>query len=65
MLVIPLVLVTLEIGLLFTSCERRIRLQYATVKRQKRLWGLAIPIMVLGLSLTWNNSEVCEACHNE
>ncbi len=55
MLVIPLVLVTLGIGLFFTSRERRIRLQYYTVKRQKRLWGLAIPVVVLGLSLTWNN----------
>ena len=30
-------------------------MKYYTVKRQKHLWGLAIPVVVLGLSLTWNN----------
>ena len=55
MFVIPFSLLMSGIGLLFAKREKKIRLQYYTVKRQKRLWGLAIPVAVSGLLLMWNN----------
>ena len=55
MFMIPFFLLMSGIGLLFAKREKKIRLTYYTVKRQKRLWGLAIPVMVSGLLLTWNN----------
>ena len=55
MFVVPFFLLMSGIGLLFARREKKIRLTYYTVKRKKRLWGLAISVVVSGLLLTWNN----------